>query len=86
MANTDLEASRWRKTRNLMLFCLVIWVLVSFVLNFWAPDLNKIIVLGFPLGFYMAAQGALVVFVGLLFWFSAAQNRIDESHGAAEDR
>ncbi|MBL8572038.1 MAG: DUF4212 domain-containing protein [Hyphomicrobiaceae bacterium] len=85
MANTDLEAVRWRKTRNLMLTCLTIWVLISFVVNFWASALNSIVIMGFPLGFYMAAQGALIVFVVMLFWFAATQNRIDDQHGASED-
>ncbi len=49
--------------------------------------LNKIIIpiLGFPLGFYMAAQGSLIVFVVMLFMFARQQNRIDGEHGYAEE-
>jgi putative solute:sodium symporter small subunit len=49
--------------------------------------LNKIIIpiLGFPLGFYMAAQGSLIVFVVMLFMFARQQNRIDSEHGYAEE-
>jgi putative solute:sodium symporter small subunit len=42
------------------------------------------VILGFPLGFYMAAQGSLIVFVILIFWFSSKQNQIDEEYGVAE--
>ena len=37
-------------------------------------QLNNIVILGFPLGFYMAAQGSLIVFVVMLFWFARKQN------------
>jgi putative solute:sodium symporter small subunit len=43
------------------------------------------VILGFPLGFYMAAQGSLIVFVVLIFWFAHRQNRIDAEFGVAED-
>ena len=41
--------------------------------------------LGFPLGFYMAAQGSLIVFVVMLFMFAKQQNRIDREFGYAEE-
>jgi putative solute:sodium symporter small subunit len=49
--------------------------------------LNKIVIpiLGFPLGFYMAAQGSLIAFVVMLFVFARQQDRIDREHGVAED-
>ena len=42
-------------------------------------------ILGFPLGFYMAAQGSLIVFVVQIFWFAHAQNQIDREHGVHEE-
>ena len=42
-------------------------------------------VLNFPLGFYMAAQGALIVFVVQLFMFARQQDKIDREFGVAED-
>jgi putative solute:sodium symporter small subunit len=50
-------------------------------------SLNKftIPILGFPLGFYMAAQGSLIVFVLQLFLFARQQNKIDREHGYAEE-
>lgn len=75
----------WARTRSLMFVTLAIWFIFSFVVHFFAPDLNDITFIGFPLGFYMAAQGSLIVFVILIFWFAAKQNRIDEECGVAED-
>ena len=42
-------------------------------------------ILGFPLGFYMAAQGSLIVFVVMLFMFAKQQDKIDREFGMAED-
>lgn len=75
----------WRKTSGLMWTMLAIWFFASFFIHLFAPVLNPIHVLGFPLGFYMAAQGSLIIFVVQLFWFAKAQNRIDEEFGVAEE-
>jgi putative solute:sodium symporter small subunit len=75
----------WRKTSTLMWTILAIWFGVSFIVNMFAAQLNEITIVGFPLGFYMAAQGSLVVYVILCFWNARAQNRIDEDFGVAEE-
>jgi putative solute:sodium symporter small subunit len=75
----------WRKTSTLMWTILVIWFGVSFIVNMFAARLNEITIVGFPLGFYMAAQGSLIVYVVLCFWNANAQNRIDEDFGVAEE-
>ncbi len=75
----------WRRTRNLMITHLVIWFIFSFVVHWFAPQLNKISFLQFPVGFYMAAQGSLVVFVVQLFIFAKQQDNIDRESGVAEE-
>jgi putative solute:sodium symporter small subunit len=40
--------------------------------------------MGFPLGFYMAAQGSPLAFVILLLWSTRKQEAIDEECGVAE--
>lgn len=89
MADTEVtpEVARrhWDKTRGLMWVTLFIWLIFSFVIHFFVDALNEIVIIGFPLGWYFAAQGSLIVFVILCFWFSSRQNRIDEECGLAED-
>lgn len=75
----------WSRTRRLMFILLALWAFFSFVIHFFAPQLNSIVILGFPLGFYMAAQGSLIAFVVLCFWNASAQNKIDEEFGVQED-
>jgi putative solute:sodium symporter small subunit len=77
--------AHWTKTRNLMWVTLAIWAIFSFFIHFAVSALNGIVIGGFPVGFYMAAQGSLIVFVVLIFWFASRQNAIDEEFGVAED-
>jgi putative solute:sodium symporter small subunit len=75
----------WRRTRSLMWLTLAIWFFFSFVVHFFVIPLNNIVIMGFPLGFYMAAQGSLIAFVILIFWFANRQNQIDEEFGVEEE-
>ena len=79
------EEAWWSKTKNLMFICIAVWFLAGYFIHFFVIPLNSIVILGFPLGFYMAAQGALIVFVVLVFWFSGRQDSIDREHGVAEE-
>jgi putative solute:sodium symporter small subunit len=79
------EASHWPRTVRLMWIMLALWAFFSFFIHFFVTALNKIVIFGFPLGFYMAAQGSLIAFVVMLFWFARAQDKIDRDCGVAED-
>ncbi|MBB6468376.1 DUF4212 domain-containing protein [Aminobacter carboxidus] len=84
MATPD-RVSYWNKTRSLMFLMLGLWFFFGYVIHFFVGPLNNIVILGFPLGFYMAAQGSLIAFVVMLFWFARKQNSIDEEHGVSEE-
>lgn len=75
----------WSKTSRLMWTIFTLWIVFSFVLPLFAVELNNVRFLGFPLGFYMAAQGSLIAFVLLCVWNAVAQNKIDEEFGVQED-
>ena len=75
----------WKRTSTLMWTILGLWFFFSFVVHLFAVQLNQIVIFGFPLGFYMAAQGSLIAFVVLCFWNASAQNKIDEEFGVAEE-
>jgi putative solute:sodium symporter small subunit len=64
---------------------MALWVVFSFLVHFFASSLNAIVILGFPIGFYMAAQGSLIAFVVMLFVFARKQDSIDREEGVAED-
>jgi putative solute:sodium symporter small subunit len=85
-ADISQKEVHWQRTKGLMIVHLVIWFIFSFVVHWFAPQLNKISFIGFPLGFYMAAQGSLIVFVVQLFVFAKQQESIDRECGMAEDQ
>ena len=70
-----------------MLTHLGIWFFFGYIIHMFVVPLNKITipVVDFPLGFYMAAQGSLIVFVVMLFVFAKQQNAIDREFGYAEE-
>jgi putative solute:sodium symporter small subunit len=84
MSEPNAEA-HWAKTSSLMLLMMGLWAFFSFIVHMFVVPLNGIKILGFPLGFYMAAQGSLIAFVVMLFWFAKAQDKIDREYGFAED-
>ncbi len=84
MATPD-RVSYWNKTRSLMFLMLGLWFFFGYVIHMFVGSLNNIVILGFPLGFYMAAQGSLIVFVVMLFMFARQQDKIDREFGVAED-
>jgi putative solute:sodium symporter small subunit len=81
------EEAHWAKTSRLMWTHLAVWFFFGFVIHMFVVPLNKITVpiLNFPLGFYMAAQGSLIVFVVMLFMFAKQQDKIDREFGFAEE-
>lgn len=80
----ESRTTHWQRTKNLMIVHLLIWFVFAYVLQWFAPQLNQISFLGFPVGFYMAAQGSLFAFVIQLFVFVKQQDAIDRECGVAE--
>ena len=74
----------WEKTKGLMFLTLAIWFVFSIVIFMFGESLNNGSFLGYPLAYYMCAQGSIIVFVVLIFWFANRQEKIDEEFGFAE--
>lgn len=78
------NAAHWRKTRNLTIWVLAIWAIFALGVHWFATPLNQITFIGFPLGYYMAAQGSLIIFVLLIFFQNWRQDAIDDEFGHGE--
>jgi|TARA_Y100001968_G_scaffold293911_1_gene300121 putative solute:sodium symporter small subunit len=74
----------WEKTKGLMMLTLAIWFVFSIVIFMFGESLNNGSFLGYPLAYYMCAQGSIIIFVVLIFWFANRQEKIDEEFGFAE--
>jgi putative solute:sodium symporter small subunit len=84
MQLTDKHVHYWRKNLRLTLVLLSIWFVVTFVMGFFARELATITVLGWPLSFYMGAQGSLVVYVVLIWAYEKKMRQLDIEHGVDE--
>lgn len=73
----------WRLTRRLTLALLLLWWLVSFVITYFARELDFAF-LGWPFSFWVAAQGSLVVFGLIIAGYAWAMDRLDRTHGVQE--
>jgi putative solute:sodium symporter small subunit len=74
----------WRRNLRMTAILLVIWFAVTYVVSFYARELNTITFLGFPLGFYMGAQGSLVIYVVIIWFYAHYMNNLDEEYGVHE--
>ena len=75
----------WQRTSSLMIKMIALWFIFGIAVHFFAPQLNAIKIFGFPLGFYMAAQGSLIAFLLMCFYNARAQNAIDEEFGVSDE-
>ncbi|GAB4482450.1 MAG: DUF4212 domain-containing protein [Thermodesulfovibrionales bacterium] len=75
----------WNYNKKLTFITLFIWFVVTYVAIFFTPQLNQVVILGFPFGYYMGAQGSLIIFVILIFWYAKKMNKADDDYGVAEE-
>lgn len=85
--NTQKLNGYWQAHLKLLAMLLVVWFTVSFGAGILLADwLDAHFRLGgFKLGFWFAQQGSIFAFVGLVFGYVAAMNRLDRQHGVDED-
>ena len=74
----------WRRNIRLIVILLVIWFLISYGAALIAPVLNNIVILGFPIGFWMASQGSLIGFVLLIYVYAKQMNKMDDEFHLAD--
>lgn len=75
----------WQKNLKVTMALLTVWFIVSFVVSYFARELNSISVFGFPLGFYMGAQGSLIIYVLIIWYYAHYMNRLDQRYGVEQD-
>ena len=75
----------WRRNLRLMASLLTVWALVSFGAGIlFVEQLNKVSFLGFPLGFWFAQQGSIIVFVILIAIYVWRMDKLDAEYGIDE--
>jgi len=83
--NADKAKQYWSENIKLLFILLSIWAIVSFGCGILFVDfLNQFTFMGFKLGFWFAQQGAMYVFVILIFVYVKMANTLDEKYGVDE--
>lgn len=74
----------WQKTLWLTGSLLAVWFLVTFVVPCFSETLNQFTLLSLPLGYFIAAQGSLIVYIVLIGLYAYLMNRLDRQFGVDE--
>lgn len=83
MQLTDRHLEYWRKNLRITAVLLVIWFVVTFVLSYYARELSFNF-FGWPFSFWMGAQGSLIVYVVLIWYYARTLNKMDNEYGVDE--
>ena len=76
----------WKKNLRYLTILLVVWFAVSYGCGIlFADALNGIQLGGFKLGFWFAQQGAIYVFVALIFIYVVWMNKLDKEYDVDEE-
>ena len=82
----EQKKAYWHYNIRLTTILLVIWFVVTYLISgLWAATLNQFSFLGFPLGYYMAGQGSLAIFVIEIAVYARLMNNLDAKYGIREE-
>lgn len=85
MQLTQRHRDYWRRTVRLTMALLAIWFAVTFVAMFFARELSSLDFFGWPVSFYIAAQGAPIVYVLIVWYYARRMRRLDREYDVAEE-
>ena len=84
--NREQADAYWQANIKLVLKLLAIWFIAAYCCSILFVDvLNAIQIGGYKLGFWFAQQGAIYVFVILIFVYVFLMNRLDKKYGVDEN-
>jgi putative solute:sodium symporter small subunit len=84
MQLTEGHRLYWRKNLTITAILLVIWFVVTYVVGYYARDLNFSF-FGWPFSFWMGAQGSLIIYVAIIWYYAHYMNKLDQEFGVAEE-
>ena len=80
---SDKRQAYWRRNLRVTSVLLAIWFVVTFVVAYFARELSFNF-FGWPFSFYMAAQGSLIVYVAVIWYYARYMNRLDHEYDVHE--
>jgi putative solute:sodium symporter small subunit len=86
MTKPTLHKQYWRANLLVLAGLLSIWFVASSVLSiFLVEPLNEFKIGGFPLGFWIAQQGSILVFILLVLAYALIMRRLDRKYDVHEE-
>lgn len=84
MQLTEKHQEYWSRNLRLTAVLLLIWFVVTYVMAYFAIPLAEINFFGWPLSFYMAAQGSLAIYVVIIYVYAKKMRKMDLEYGVEE--
>ena len=82
----DLRKSYWKTHLKYIIILMAIWFVFGLGFSVLITDvLNQFKFAGFPIGFWFAMQGSIIVFVVLLFVYMRLMNKLDEKYQLGDE-
>jgi putative solute:sodium symporter small subunit len=83
MKLTEQHREYWQRNLKITGTLLAIWFVVTYVVAFFARDLNFTF-FGWPFSVWVGGQGALIVYVLIIWYYARKMNRLDQDYGVHE--
>lgn len=89
MINRELSTASnvryWKKVRALTFALLAFWTVINFCVIFFARELSSLMLFGWPIPFYMAAQGTILIYLLIIGGYARTVNQLERASVSAEN-
>ena len=85
MIDDEQRPRYWLQTMLLALGMVALIVISAFLLPLFTAELNTDSLLSFPLGYFFASQGVILVLIVAVYWAGSRQAETDRKFGATDD-
>jgi putative solute:sodium symporter small subunit len=74
------QPNHWQRVRRLTALLLAVWLAVTFGVIFFARELSAFTLFGWPVSFYMAAQGTILIYLAIIAVYAWRMRRLDQNY------
>ena len=73
--------THWQRVRRLTAILLLAWFVITFGVVYFARELSAFTLFGWPLSFYMAAQGTILIYLAIVAIYAWRMHHLDQADG-----
>lgn len=84
MQISERHKEYWQRNMNITMVLAAIWFVSTFGISYFARELATISFFGWPLSFYMSAQGTLVIYLVIIGYYAIKMRKLDLEYDVAE--